>query len=92
MILCVYFCGEFEEVQSFVSNKFWKHDVEDNVYAIMRDKKGRMGSHSSATQWQHRFVLDITLTEGGIELHGILTGSKSYGEETLIVRQRAGSR
>ena len=84
------FCGEFEEVQSFVSNKFWKHDVEDNVYAIVRDKKGRIAMlHSSATQWQHRFVLDITLTEGGIELHGILTGSKSYGEETLIVRQKA---
>ena len=83
------FCGEFEEVKSFVSNKFWKHDVEDNAYAIMRDKKGRVAMlHSSATQWQHRFVLDITLTGGGIELHGILTGSKSYGEETLIIRHR----
>ena len=82
------FCGEFEEVQSFVSNKFWKHDVEDNAYAIVRDKKGRIAMlHSSATQWQHRFVMDITFTEGGIELHGILTGSKSYGEETLIIRR-----
>ncbi|SVD91962.1 uncharacterized protein METZ01_LOCUS444816, partial [marine metagenome] len=83
------FCGEFEEVKSFVSNKFWKHDVEDNAYAIMRDAQGRVAMlHSSATQWQHRFVLDITLTQGGIELHGILTGSKSYGEETLIIRPR----
>ena len=44
--------------------------------------------HSSATQWQHRFMLNITLTEGEIELHGILTGSKSYGEETLVIRHR----
>jgi predicted dehydrogenase len=56
---------------------------------MMRDKFGRVAMlHSSATQWQHRFMLDIALTEGGFELHGILTGSKSYGEETLIIRKR----
>ena len=83
------FCGEFEEVKSFVSNQYWKHDVEDNAYALMRDAQGRVAMlHSSATQWQHRFMLDITLTDGGIELHGILTGSKSYGEETLVIRHR----
>ncbi len=34
------FGGEFEEVHSFVSNDFWKHDVEDNAYALMRTKAG----------------------------------------------------
>jgi predicted dehydrogenase len=82
----IYFCGDFEEVKSFVSNKYWKHDVEDNAYAIMRDKKGRVALiHSSATQWQHSFRLGIAFEEGFLELSGILSGSKSYGEEKLLV-------
>ena len=37
--------------QSFVSNDYWKHDVEDNAYAIMKDKKGRIAMiNSSATE------------------------------------------
>lgn len=83
------FCGEFVEVKSFVSNSFWKHDVEDNAYALMRDSRGRIAIlHSSATQWQHRFALEVSLTKGFIELRGILSGSKSYGEEKLIIGRR----
>ncbi len=83
------FCGEFVDVKSYVSNTYWNHDVEDNAYAIMRDKKGRIAMlHSSATQWQHRFALDIALTEGYLELQGILSGSKSYGEEKLVIGRR----
>ena len=83
------FSGEFVEVKSFISNCFWKHDVEDNAYALMRDNKNRIAIlHSSATQWQHRFSLDIALTEGYIELQGILSGTKSYGEEKLVIGRR----
>ncbi len=80
------FCGEFIDVHSFVSNDFWKHDVEDNAYALMRSEHGAIAMlHSSATQWRHRFSLDITLEKGSIILSGILSGSKSYGAETLTV-------
>ena len=83
------FCGEFVEVKSFIDNSYWQHDIEDNAYAIMKDTKGRVAMlHSTATQWQHRFVMDIALTEGYIELHGILSGSKSYGEEKIIIGNR----
>ena len=79
------FSGEYVDVKSFVSNTYWRHDVEDNAYALMRDDKGCIAIlHSSATQWQHRFSLDIALTEGYLQLRGILSGSKSYGEEKLI--------
>lgn len=85
------FAGDFIDVKSFISNEFWNHDVEDNAYAIMRNSKGMVGMlHSSATLWQHHFSLKITLTKGSLELHGLLTGSKSYGEETLIVMNREG--
>jgi predicted dehydrogenase len=63
--------------------------VEDNAYALMRDTRGRIAIlHSSATQWQHRFILNIAFTEGYLRLEGILTGSKSYGEEKLIIGKR----
>jgi predicted dehydrogenase len=80
------FAGEFSEVQSYVSNSHWGYDVEDNAYALMRAKNGVVGMlHSSATQWRHRFNLDINLERGSIILGGILSGSKSYGAETLTV-------
>lgn len=88
-----YFAGDFEEVKSFVSNDYWRHDVEDNVYAIMRNSKGCVAMlHSTATQWQHKFRLEISLEEAMIELSGILSGSKSYGQEKLtMVPRKEGS-
>ena len=84
-----FFAGDFEEVHSIVSNDYWHHDVEDNAYAVMRSASGCVAMlHSSATQWRHRFRLEVTLEEALIELSGILTGSKSYGEERLSLVRR----
>ncbi len=81
-----FFCGDFSEIKSFISNDYWKHDIEDNAYAIMRSDDGIVAMiHSTATQWQHRFRLEITFDKGYIELSGILSGSKSYGQERLII-------
>ncbi len=83
------FVGEFSQIHSFVSNTFWRHDVEDNAYALMRSQSGVVAMlHSSATQWRHRFNLDITLEKASLILSGILSGSKSYGAETLTVAWR----
>jgi len=80
------FVGEFEEVHSFISNDHWGYDVEDNAYALMKSKSGAVGMlNSSATQWRHRFHLDVNLEKGSLILSGILSGSKSYGSETLTV-------
>jgi predicted dehydrogenase len=80
------FAGEFTQVQSIVTNSHWGYDVEDNAYAIMRTENGVVGMlNSSATQWRHRFNLDINLEQGSVILGGILSGSKSYGAETLTV-------
>lgn len=86
------FCGDFVEVKSFVTNNYWNHNVEDNAYALLRSRSGQVAMlHSSATQWQHRFLLEIALTEGYLELRGILTGSKSYGQERLVIGKRDAS-
>lgn len=80
------FAGEFVQVQSIISNSHWQFDVEDNAYALLRTADGVVGIlNSSATQWRHRFHLEINLDKGSIILGGLLTGSKSYGAETLTV-------
>jgi predicted dehydrogenase len=80
------FAGEFVDVHSFISNSHWGYDVEDNAYALMRTADGVVAMlNSSATQWRHRFHLDINLEAGSVILGGILSGSKSYGAETLTV-------
>lgn len=80
------FGGEFTEVHSFVSNNHWGYDVEDNAYALMRTADGVVAMlNSSATQWRHRFHLDINLERGSLVLGGIISGTKSYGAETLAV-------
>lgn len=80
------FAGEFTQVHSFLSNSHWMHDVEDNAYALMKTDSGIVGMlHSSATQWRHRFNLDINFQRGSIVLGGILSSSKSYGAETLKI-------
>ncbi len=80
------FVGDFEKIHSFVDNGFWNHDVEDNAYALMKTKSGVVAFlHSTATQWRHRFNLEISLEKGSITLSGILSGSKSYGAETITI-------
>jgi len=80
------FAGDFTEIYSFVSNRHWGYDVEDNAYAIMKTQDGVVGMlNSSATQWRHRFNLDINLQYGSIILGGIISGTKSYGAETMTV-------
>jgi predicted dehydrogenase len=80
------FAGEFAQVHSFISNSHWGYDVEDNAYALMRTAEGTVAMlNSSATQWRHRFHLDINLERGSLILGGILSGTKSYGAETLTV-------
>ena len=82
------FAGEFTSVQSIVSNRHWELEVEDNAYAIMTTKAGIVGMlHSSATEWRHKFRLEITCEDGALILSGILSGTKSYGEETLTIVQ-----
>jgi len=78
------FAGKFVDIHSFISNNHWGYDVEDNAYALMRTKEGVVAMlNSSATQWKHRFYLEICLEKGSLTLGGILSGSKSYGDETL---------
>lgn len=85
--LFLYLSGSFDEIYAFVSNLYWKTDVEDNVFAIYRNSKtGRVASlHSTMTQWRHLFSLEIFLEKGYFVLNGLKTPSGTYGEEKLSI-------
>ena len=81
------FGGNFNEFRSFISNSYWKYDIEDNAFAIMRQKV-IASIHSTATQWERKFSLEITLEKCILILNGILSGTKSYGEEKLNINKK----
>jgi predicted dehydrogenase len=84
-----FFCGDFVEVKSMVTTAYWNVEVEDNAFALLRDEAGRIAMlHSSSTQWKHRFNLEIYLSEGYLSVNGILSSTRSYGEETITVARR----
>jgi len=83
------FCEDFQEVKSMVTTSFWPIEVEDNAFALLRDKAGRVAMlHSSATMWKHTFRLEIFLEKGYLIISGLLSKTGSYGRETLIVGKR----
>lgn len=86
--LIKFFCGNFKNFKSFISNKFWKYDIEDDVFAIMRNKNVMASIHSTALQWEHKFRMEISLEYGAIKLNGILSGSKTYGKERLEILEK----
>jgi predicted dehydrogenase len=85
-----YLLGDFVEVKSFVENLHWKKiPMEDNAFVMMKTEEGRVAMvHSSATQWKHKFSLDIFLENGYISINGLLTSTRSYGEESITFAQK----
>jgi predicted dehydrogenase len=87
--LMIHFAGKFEEIQSSVQTQFWDIPVEDNVFAILKTGHGVVAMfHSSATQWRHKFTLDMCFEDGYINLEGILSSTRSYGDEILIIARK----
>ena len=85
--LFLYLSGDYDIVKAEVSNLYWKMDVEDNAFIILKDSKtGKVASlHSTMSQWRHLFSLEIFLEKGYMVLNGLITSSMSYGEEVLSV-------
>ena len=84
-----FFCGEFKDVKSMVETSFWQIPVEDNAFALLRNEAGQVAMiHSSATQWKHRFTLDICLEGGYININGLITSTRSYGDESITFARK----
>ncbi len=85
--LFMFLGGNFDTVKAEVSNLYWKKDIEDNAFVILKDKQsGIVASlHSTMTQWRHLFSLEVFLEKGYMVLNGLITSTMSYGEEVLSV-------
>ena len=78
--MMLYFSDEFK-VHSFVKNNFWNHDVKIMHTLLWRVKRNYRHASFNRYRMRHKFRLEITLEKAQLELSGILSGSKSYGEE-----------
>ena len=85
--LFLYLASDFDSVKAEVSNLYWKMDVEDNAFVILKNSEtGTVASlHSTMTQWRHLFSLEVFLERGYMVLNGLITSSMSYGKEILTV-------
>jgi len=88
--LMTYFLGDFVEIKSFVESCYWKEmDFEDNAFALMKTEEGKVAMiHSSATHWKHKFSLDLFMEDGYLCINGILSSTRSYGEESITFAKK----
>ena len=74
---------------SYLDTVFWEIENEDNAFVILESESGIVSSlHSTANQWKHKFLLELTFEKGYITLDGILSSTGSYAPEKLIYGYR----
>ena len=88
--LMLYLLGDFVEIKSFVENTYWKEiALEDNAFVLMKTADGKIAMvHSSANHWKHKFSLDIFMEDGYLSVNGLITSTRSYGEESITFAQK----
>jgi len=80
---------EFECLSSHLTSSFWNVECEDNAFLTLKSKNDIVATlHSSATQWKHKFLLEMAFENGFINLDGILSSTRSYAPETMIIGKR----
>jgi len=87
-LMCYFNNSDFDVLSANLSTSYWDIEVEDNAIITLKDKDIIATMHSSATQWRHKFLLELCFEEGYINLDGILSNSRSYAPETLICGKR----
>ncbi|MDB2671136.1 Gfo/Idh/MocA family oxidoreductase [Candidatus Pseudothioglobus singularis] len=80
---------EFECLGAHLSTSFWDIECEDNAFLTLKSNNNVVATlHSSATQWKHKFLLEMTFEDGYINLDGILSSTRSYAPETMVMGRR----
>ena len=88
-LMCYFTNSTFDVLNAKLTNSFWDIEVEDNAFITMQNSNGVVATmHSSATQWKHKFLLEMEFEDGYINLDGILSNSRSYAPETLVTARR----
>ena len=83
------FDRSFNGLKSFLSDRHWGFDVEDNAVVILKNDHDQLATlHSSSTFWKHMFQLNVILEKGYLKLEGLLSKTGSYGREILVIGKR----
>ena len=80
--LCRWFGGEYITAYGVVDTKFWKSDVDDNAFAVLRGKIVTASFHVSTTNWGNIFSLEVFGDKGVITVDGL---GRRYGVETIKI-------
>lgn len=85
-----YLAGEeFHYISGCLTQSYWNVECEDNAFLLLKSNSDVVATlHSTANQWQHKFLLEMTFEDGYINLDGILSSTRSYTPETMIVGRR----
>ena len=73
----------FDVESALLTKSFWDVEVEDNAIISLKSNNVIATMHSSATQWRHKFLIEMCFSNGYLNLDGILSESRSYTPETL---------
>lgn len=87
-LMCYFTDGDFDVVSANLKNSYWNIKVEDNAMINLAQDDIMVTMHSSATQWRHKFLLEMEFEKGYINLDGILSNTRSYAPETLVIGKR----
>ena len=79
--LSMAFMGEISLEYGATPNYFWKMNVEDNAFVVVKNHAGAIGYlHASCTEWKNIFSLEVYGETGKLEISGL---GGSYGTEKL---------
>ena len=79
--LSMAFMGEISLEYGATPNYFWKMNVEDNAFVVVKNNAGAIGFlHASCTEWKNTFSLEVYGETGKLEIFGL---GGSYGIEKL---------
>jgi predicted dehydrogenase len=85
-----WFGGQFDVVQSIMTNTLWGVEgIEDNVFINLYNSEDNISAslHSTMIEWRHIFSLEIVMERTYVALNGLKTPSGSYGKEVLTICQ-----
>jgi predicted dehydrogenase len=78
-----WFLGDFTDIQGHVDTYFWKMNVDDNGFMILKNSKNNIAFlHVSCTEWKNIFSMEIYGKSGKIDLSGL---GGSYGLEKITL-------
>ena len=75
--------GNFNSIKSELVTKFWRMNVDDNAFIILKNTKKQIAHlHCSCTEWKNKFNLEIFCKKAKFEVDGL---GGSYGYEKLKI-------